>query len=499
MSNLSNFRFSRSTALATVAVAVLIAGGVVAESSLATSSSARAAAVDLSGLQSPDSNSFAPLIARVKPAVVSVKVRIVNSAAGEGETFQQFDDLPPGLERFFQQFGAPNGLNRGNRRQVIQGEGSGFFVSADGYIVTNNHVVNNARDVTVTLEDGNTLPAKVIGTDPKTDLALLKVNEGGDYPFVTFASQTPRVGDWVVAIGNPYGLGGTATAGIVSAEGRDIGDGPYDQFIQIDAPINRGNSGGPTFDMQGRVVGVNTAIYTPSGGSVGIGFDIPASTASNVISQLEHGGVVERGYLGVEIQPVSADIADSLGLKAAEGALVDKVMPGEPAAAAGLKSGDVVVELDSQPVKDPGDLTRRIGAMKPGETAHIAYLRNGTQLTADITLASQTDEKTASLDQSEVHPEKMLGLQLAPANQVAGSGDQGVAVTEVDPNGKAAEKGIVAGDVILDVAGKTVSTPADVRTAVDAARKDGKKAVLMRVQTARGDRFVAFGLPKSQG
>ena len=194
---------------------------------------------------------------------------------------------------------------------MMMGEGSGFFVSADGYIVTNNHVVDHAKTVTVTTQDGKTLNAKVIGTDPKTDLALIKVNEAGDYPFVAFSKEMPRIGDWVVAIGNPYGLGGTVTAGIVSAEGRDIGDGPYDRFIQIDAPINRGNSGGPTFNMKGEVVGVNTAIYSPSGGSVGIGFAIPSTTVDSVIGALEHGGVVPRGYLGVNIQPVTADMADS--------------------------------------------------------------------------------------------------------------------------------------------------------------------------------------------
>ena len=210
----------------------------------------------------------------------------------------------------------------------MTGEGSGFFVSSDGYIVTNNHVVQNAKTVTVTMLDGKILDAKVVATDPKTDLAVIKVDEPGDYPFVNFATEKPRIGDWVVAIGNPYGLGGTVTAGIISAEGRDIGDGPYDRFLQIDAPINRGNSGGPTFNMQGQVVGVNTAIYSPSGGSVGIGFAIPASTAESVVNALEHGGVVSRGYLGVNIQPVTDAIAESLSMKSAEGAIVDKVMPG---------------------------------------------------------------------------------------------------------------------------------------------------------------------------
>ena len=260
--------------------------------------------------------SFAPLIDRVKGAVVSVKVKIVESSATSSDVPVQWDNLPPEIQQFLKRFGQHNGRPNQNQNQnpqsVMTGEGSGFFVSADGFIVTNNHVVEHAKTVTVTMLDGKTLDAKVVATDPKTDLAVIKVSEPGDYPFVTFASEKPRIGDWVVAIGNPYGLGGTVTAGILSADGRDIGDGPYDRFLQIDAPINRGNSGGPTFNMQGQVVGVNTAIYSPSGGSVGIGFAIPAQTAETVVDALEHGGVVSRGYLGVNIQPVTPAIADIL-------------------------------------------------------------------------------------------------------------------------------------------------------------------------------------------
>ena len=256
---------------------------------------------------------------------MSVKVKIAADDAdvegGASSSQGQMDNLPPEIQKFFKQFGGlPNGggMPEG-RHPMMMGEGSGFFVSADGYIVTNNHVVDHAKTVTVTTQDGKTLDAKVVGTDPKTDLALIKVNEAGDYPFVAFSKEQPRIGDWVVAIGNPYGLGGTVTAGIISAEGRDIGDGPYDRFLQIDAPINRGNSGGPTFNMKGEVVGVNTAIYSPSGGSVGIGFAIPSTTADSVIGALEHGGVVPRGYLGVNIQPVTTEMAESMGLKSAGG------------------------------------------------------------------------------------------------------------------------------------------------------------------------------------
>ena len=379
---------------------------------------------------------------------------------------------------------------------MMLGQGSGFFISADGYVVTNNHVVENAKTVTVTTDDGKTMDAKVIGTDPKTDLALLKVSEKGDYPFVSFAKNAPRVGDWVVAIGNPFGLGGTVTAGIVSADGRDIGAGPYDSYLQIDAPINKGNSGGPTFNLKGEVIGVNTAIFSPSGGSVGLGFAIPASTVDTVVNSLEHGGVVTRGYLGVQIQPVSQEIADSLGLKAANGALVDKAEPGTPAAEAGLKSGDVITKLNGQAIKDAADLTRHVGALKPGEKVEVSFLRDGAEKTASVTLALQKDEQ-AKADNAQNDGAAVLGVQLAPAKQVSGAGDQGVVIVNVDPNGAAASKGLSDGDVILEVAGKTVSQPDEVKAGIAAAKQDGKKAVLLRVKTADGARFVAFALPKA--
>jgi serine protease Do len=486
------FHFPRKAALASAAVAALVVAGAIGELS-----GTQAAADDLTTKTDQNAQaapSFAPLIAHVKPAVVSVKVKIVDSSAGPrwDRSSGNFDSLPPEIQRFLKQFGGAGALGGGASQPAVLAEGSGFFVSSDGYIVTNNHVVQNAKTVTVVTDDGKTLDAKVVGTDPKTDLAVVKVDQKGDYPYVSFASGTPRIGDWVVAIGNPYGLGGTATAGIISAEGRDIGDGPYDRFLQIDAPINKGNSGGPTFNMQGQVVGVNTAIYSPTGGSIGIGFDIPAATVQNVVASLEHNGYVSRGYLGVEVQPVTQAIADSLGLKAAKGALVDGTMPNTPAAAAGLKSGDVITKINGQDVADAADLTSRIGAMKPGDKIEFAYLRNGAEKTADATLASQSNEKVAAASDNSAPSSTTLGLALAPESQVAGGGDKGVAVVAVDPNGAAAEKGVTAGDVILDVQGHAVSTPADVTSDMAAAQKDGRKAVLMRIQTANGDRFVAF-------
>ena len=503
-SGLASPQGRRNTILASVAVAALGVAGVLGESAINPTHPAYAAAVSTADLPQ-NAPSFAPLIDRVKASVVSVKVKIAAEDAdvegGASSSQGQMDNLPPEIQKFFKQFGGlPNGggMPEG-RHPMMMGEGSGFFVSADGYIVTNNHVVDHAKTVTVTTQDGKTLDAKVVGTDPKTDLALIKVNEAGDYPFVAFSKEQPRIGDWVVAIGNPYGLGGTVTAGIISAEGRDIGDGPYDRFLQIDAPINRGNSGGPTFNMKGEVVGVNTAIYSPSGGSVGIGFAIPATTVDSVIGALEHGGMVPRGYLGVNIQPVTSEMAESLGLKSAGGAIVDEAMPGTPAAEAGLKAGDVITKLDGKAVKDASDLTVRIGSFKPNDKVELTYLRNGDEKTAQITLADQKSEKLAKADSSMSQKDQgaQLGIQIAPAKEVDGAGDKGVAIVGVDPNGTAAEQGLATGNVILDVSGKPVSTPDDVKAGIASAKSQGKKAVMMRIQTADGADFVAVPFPKA--
>ena len=267
--------------------------------------------------------------------------------------------------------------------------------------MTNNHVVDGAKTVQVTTDDGRTLDAKVIGADSKTDVALLKVTEGGNFPFVKLAKGSPRVGDWVVAIGNPFGLGGTVTSGIVSARGRDIGAGPYDDFLQIDAPINKGNSGGPTFNLQGEVVGMNTAIYSPSGGSVGLAFAVPASTVQTVVDQLQQDGRVSRGYLGVQIQPLTKELAEGFGLSTEKGALVAGAQDGTPAEKAGLKSGDVITAVDGEPVANARELTRKIGALKPGAKAEITYLRDGKERTATVALASQPGEKEAKAAPSQ--------------------------------------------------------------------------------------------------
>src|SRR3954469_23770460 len=342
---------------------------------------------------------FADIVERVKPSVISVKVNINEKVASKDDGANKDEDSPfqPGspMERFFRRFGGPDGLPPGLRggpgggrggRGAVTGQGSGFFISADGYAVTNNHVVDGADKVEVTSDDGKTYTAKVIGTDPRTDVALIKVDGRNDFPFVAFTEQPPRIGDGVPAVANPFGLGGTVTAGIVSARGRDIGAGPYDDFIQIDAPVNRGNSGGPTFDVDGGVIGVNTAIYSPSGGSVGIAFAIPAETVKTVIGQLKDKGTVSRGWIGVQIQPVSADIADSLGLKGTQGALVAEPQADSPAVKAGIQAGDVITAVNGTPVRDARDLARQIGAMSPGTTVRLTVQQKGQEKTISVTL-----------------------------------------------------------------------------------------------------------------
>ena len=442
---------------------------------------------------------FADIVEKVKPAVISVRVKV---DGGSQASALGSNDVPPGLREFFRRFGMPDvpngseGMPRGRGRNVITGQGSGFFISADGYAVTNNHVVEKAESVQITTDDGKIHKAKVIGADPRTDLALIKV-EDGPFPYVKLSDKSPRIGDWVLAVGNPFGLGGTVTAGIVSARGRDIGASAYDDFIQIDAPVNKGNSGGPTFDTDGNVIGVNTAIFSPSGGSVGIAFAIPSDTVSTVVAQLKEHGAVTRGWIGVQIQPVTQDIADSLGLKKAEGALVAEPQANSPAQKAGIEAGDVITSVDGKEVKDARDLAKRIGAMAPKASVKLTVLHKGSEKAVTLTLGELPNAKEARANSGDGDSSAdlgKLGLTLAPAARVSGSGSEGVVVTGVDSNGIAADHGFSTGDVILEVAGKSVSTPADVRDVVSSARTDGKRSVLMRVKKGDNTRFVALPL-----
>jgi serine protease Do len=438
---------------------------------------------------------FADLVAKVKPAVISVRVKIEEQSSADNN-----DDngAIPRNSPFYRFFFGPNGEQN---KQVVTGEGSGFFISPDGYAVTNNHVVDHAKTVQVTTDDGTIYTAKVVGTDPKTDLALLKVDANKQFAYAEFADQRPRVGDWVIAVGNPFGLGGTVTAGIVSASGREIGASPYDDYLQIDAPINKGNSGGPAFNMNGKVTGVNSAIVSPSGGSVGIGFDIPADTAKLVVDELKQKGSVTRGWLGVQVQPVTTAIADSLGLNKAAGALVDQPEPNSPAAKADLKAGDIITEVNGTPIKDARALAQQIARSAPGSSAKLTILRDGKTQNVEVTLATmpkQEQEANAQPQQQEQPaPEQHLGMNLAPAQDVEGTGKEGVVVLGVDPNGPAAQNGVQTGDVILDVSGKAVQTPSQVREAINQTKSQGRHSVLMRVKSPDGTKYVA--IPVAQG
>jgi serine protease Do len=454
---------------------------------------------------------FADIVAKVKPAVISVRVEVSGSARAalsqdEGDDDEQQSPVQPGapLDRYFQQFGDQFGQQFGRqfapqapRPHRFTGEGSGFFITADGYAVTNNHVVDHASSVQVTTDDGTVYPAKVVGTDVKTDLALIKVDGKKDFAFVKFAEHAPHVGDWVVAVGNPFGLGGTVTAGIVSARGRDIGAGSYGDYIQIDAPINKGNSGGPAFDVNGNVIGVNTAIFSPSGGSVGIGFDIPADTAKTIVAQLKENGHVTRGWLGVQIQPVTAEIAESLGLKKAAGAMVAEPQSGSPAAKAGIEPGDVITAVNGTQVKDARELARTIGMMAPDTSVKLDIVRNGEPRSITVTLAQVPNEQRASAEQHNAQPNSgvpHLGLQVAPASEVSGAGERGVVVTAVEPDSPAANQGLQTGSVILEVGGKPVGNAGDMRKVLSEAKSQGKHQILMRVKMGDATRFVALSL-----
>jgi serine protease Do len=438
------------------------------------------------------SKGFSQLVDQVMPSVVSVVVKMQNASSDEDPQMPNLDQLPPQFRDFFQNMPQFRNQQPGRQRPSMA-QGSGFVISADGYVVTNNHVVDKATEVSLTFNGGEEYSAKVIGTDPKTDIALLKINSEKTFPFVQLSPEEPKVGDWVMAVGNPFGLGGTVTSGIISARGRDIGNGPYDDFLQIDASINHGNSGGPAFNLNGDVIGVNTAIYSPSGGSVGIGFAIPASTVKDVVESLKANGAVTRGWLGVRIQPITDELAQGLGMDKTQGAIVTEVTDGSPALAGGVKQGDTILKVDGTDIKDARDLSRKVAKVTPGKAVKIAIIRNGKPETVSVTIGKMPDDlsKMASAAPSKSETGKMdtLGLKVEPAEDGAG-----VKVVEVAPNSPAAERGITAGDVILEVAGTEVNSSADVDKALS---NDKNKRVLMLVKQGDNQRFVA--LPKKAG
>ena len=455
--------------------------------------------------------SFADLVEAVKPAVVSIVVETDGGNArqlgGGGREFNfQFPDLPDDhpfkdfFEQFGDQFGQPDGQRPTPRAPMrrMMATGSGFIISADGYIVTNNHVVDEATKVTVIFEDGDEREATIVGTDERTDLAVVKIDGVDDLPFVTLADDEVRVGDWVVAVGNPFGLGGTVTAGIVSARGRDIAGSAYGDFLQIDAAVNTGNSGGPAFNLKGEVVGVNTAIFSPNGGSVGIAFAIPANVVKQVTGQLIESGSVTRGFLGVGIQDVTRDIADGVGLDRARGALVTEPSAGGPAEKAGIKSGDVIVAVDGDEIDDALDLSRTIASKDPGTAVEVTLWRDGAEQTVSVTLDTLSEEELAAAPEQPVQPEEpaaptpsSVGITLVP-----NSGGEGLLIQDIDPESIAAEKGFLVGDTILSVDNKPVATADEFEAAIAGVKDSGRGTALIKAQRDGNTRFV--GLPLAE-
>ena len=444
--------------------------------------------------------SFADLIERVRPAVVSISVR-----QRPGAVQQPLEGLPPGFEEFFR--GRPD-----RQGPAPTSLGSGFFIDQNGTIVTNHHVVEGAEEITIRTSEGRDIQADLIGSDEATDIAVLRVRGGWLVPFVSFDDALHvRVGDWVVAVGNPFGLDGTATAGIVSAIGRrDAGSSAYVDYMQIDAPINRGNSGGPTFDLNGNVIGVNSAIFSPTGGNVGIGFAIPANTARSIVQQLISGGRVTRGWIGVSIQPLDEDIARSLGLEEPRGALVASVVPDGPAARAGIQQGDVILTFNGERIEDSRDLTQRVGNTAIGNNSRVEVLRAGQRRTLNMRLAERPSEQTLAStqttpNQTPAEPpaesgagvaQSSLGLSVRPMTAEdrtrAGlaANESGLIITAIEPNSDAAEKGIRVGDIIMQADQRSIRTVQELSTATEAARR-ANRPLLLQVSNRAGRGFVA--------
>ena len=443
--------------------------------------------------------SFASLIERVSPAVVSIEAE-GSVDAGDAPDLSQ---LPPQFREFFERFGGMPEQPRERRAQ-----GSGFFISADGYVVTNNHVIDGADTIRVVLTDGRSLVAEVVGTDVATDLALLRVEEEDEpFAFVELDRDLDiRVGDWVVAVGNPFGLGGTATAGIISATGRQMGARQaYTDFLQIDAPINRGNSGGPAFDLDGQVVGVNSAIISPTGGNVGIGFAIPSDLAATVIDQLIENGEVRRGYLGISPAVLTDDLKDAMGLDAdLEGVLINQVLDDTPAQAAGLENGDIILQINGEAVDDPRELTRVVGAFAPGERVAFRILRDERERTIRVEL-TERPESTAPQEsaQREAGAAAQFGLALsAPTEEESEQLElegRGLLVQGVRPGSEAAEKGLRPGDVILEAGGRDLVALSDFEAAVEDARARERRALLVFVVSQNGQRrYAALEMPSDE-
>ncbi|HVY14496.1 MAG TPA: DegQ family serine endoprotease [Rhodopila sp.] len=439
---------------------------------------------------------FTNLVTQVKPAVVSItnKLKATPASFDSGEGQGPMQQLPFPFNQMIPQH---------PQAHAVEARGSGFIISADGYVVTNNHVVKDAKSLSVTLDDGTVLPAKVIGTDPRTDIALLKIDAKKPLPFIHLGnSRDVKPGEWVVAMGNPFGLGGTVTAGIVSAVSRDIGAGPYDQFIQVDAPINQGNSGGPLFTQDGKVIGMNTAILSPSGGSVGIGFAIPSDMISAVTQQLEKTGHVTRGFMGVEAQEITPTTAEAMHLKPNQGALLAGVQPDSPAAKAGLQPGDVIEQVNGIQIKNPRELAVNVAGVKPGDEAHLTVLHDGQTKDVAVKVEQMPNDQTASNDNHGVEKKGRIGLALAPLSpDLRGQldvpeGTKGAVVRAVQPGSPADAAGLQAGDVIVGVGTHPVDNPeAAVRAIRTATTND--HAVALRVLRNGQPLFVGVNLDQN--
>jgi serine protease Do len=499
-SNLSSRHFRPALRMAALAgtIALVLGAAQFATRDTQAASQPATPAAPVAAVTRTGTPHFADLIEQVQPAVVNIATTRKAKAgpAGTGMNGRPANPNDPQMREFLERFfgGQMPGGGEGPSREV-HAAGSGFVVDAQGYIVTNNHVIDEADEIMVTFHDGTRLEAKLAGRDPKTDLALLKVEPRKPLTAVALGdSDGARVGDWVIAIGNPFGLGGTATAGIISARGRDIQSGPYDDYLQVDAPINQGNSGGPIFDEGGRVIGVNTMIYSPNGGSVGIGFAIPASTVAHVIGELRADGKVDRGWLGVQIQGLDEDMAASLGLEDTHGALIADVVAGSPAQKAGLKAGDVVRSYDGKPIKEARELSRAVAATADGTSAGLDVMRDGKSLDLTVRIAKLDEGNETQLAGNDAgNTGGDLGLRLAPASEQGAEGE-GALVMGVRPGSAAAELGLAEGDIIRQVGAAAVKSPADVSQAVKQARAADRKSVLLLVERDGRRSFVPLAL-----
>lgn len=502
----------RNPAVATtIVLAALLAVVAIPGSSVTANTEPAHAAAQLSRIDVNDG--FAELVKAVKPAVVNISVTSYVNRSGSGQNNRHRGQNPQQLEEFFRRFfgdsfnfprNTPEGSNDNDDNNYPERRssavGSGFLIDPDGFVVTNYHVIENADEIEVVLDDGTRIPATLKGTDQKTDLALLEIQTGRPLPYLEFGdSNEAEVGDWVIAIGNPFGLGGTTTSGIISARGRDLRAGQLVDFIQIDASINRGNSGGPLFNTRGQVIGINSVIYSPNGGNIGIGFAIPSAVASGVIAQLQQSGVVERGYLGVNIQALTAEIAESLGLQDESGALVTEVVDDSPASAAGIESGDVILEYDGRKVTTMRDLPKLVALTTRSEEVKIELWRNNGNHTVTVTIGSVDTEAVASAGKDHAD-DLQLGLELAELDQAhiekygLTGATSGVVIVNVDPQSPAAQRGLREGDIIKRVGDTMVSNPDDVIEAIRQGKEKEKKSVLMLVQKGKYSRFIVVPL-----